>query len=97
MESLPWELTSDQLAAFERRCTGCDAPLVTSARMLELDQRDGAFHDRRDVQEGRSHGWFPFCLGCAAREIEKATAPRPDPYRTQHLASKADRLESHRI
>lgn len=77
MASLPWDLTSYQLAVLPRRCTECDAPLTESARMLELDGRDRTFHDRRDIPEDKSQGWFPFCLDCATKASNSGTGCAP--------------------
>jgi hypothetical protein len=55
------------------RCTQCNKPLTGAVRMLEYDQRDGTYHDRCDVPEEKSQGWFPFGVDCA-RRIIKASA-----------------------
>ena len=53
-------------------CTCCGRELKGRVRYLELDQRDYSYHDRGDVPEDRSQGWFPFGLTCA----KNVTKPR---------------------
>lgn len=48
-------------------CTCCGRELKGKFRMLELDQRTDTYHDRGDVPEDQSQGWFPFGMGCAAK------------------------------
>jgi hypothetical protein len=59
-----WQLSEEQLKALPRNCTKCRKPLVESARMFELDSRDWTYHDRQNIPEEKSHGWFPFCNEC---------------------------------
>jgi hypothetical protein len=40
-------------------------------RMLELDRRDNSYHDRCDVPEEYSQGWFAFGLACAKRIMRR--------------------------
>lgn len=58
------------------RCECCGRPLRGRAVMLELDQRDGTYHNFEDVPDDRSQGWFPFGASCAKREIGAARAAR---------------------
>jgi hypothetical protein len=46
------------------------------AVLLELDQRDGTYHDFRDVPEEFSQGWFAFGPLCAKRKREAARCTR---------------------
>lgn len=49
-----------------KRCTRCAKPLAPDKIVwLELDQRTDTYHDRRDVPENKSQGWFPFGAACA--------------------------------
>lgn len=74
----PWNVRAIDLgpADDDRRCTCCGRSLTGAARMLELDQRTGFYHDFRDVPEGSSQGWFPFGLSCSRRMRAKAEASR---------------------
>jgi hypothetical protein len=59
----------------------CCGRKLDPARMvlLELDQRDGTYHDFRDVPTDVSQGWFAFGTACAnrkRREARKARAGR---------------------
>lgn len=56
----------------ERYCTCCSREIDAIFRWLELDQRTNTYHDRRDVPEGKSQGWFPFGLKCARRLAREA-------------------------
>lgn len=62
-----WDLTAEQLKWLPTQCWECKRHLSESARMLELDNRDWTYHDRRDIPEDRSQGWFPFCQECAVK------------------------------
>lgn len=62
---------ADEIDPSNRSCTRCGEPLKGPAAWLELDQRDNTYHDREDVPEDRSQGWFPFGLDCARRIIAK--------------------------
>lgn len=53
----------------DERCTCCDRILKSECVMLELDQRDDTYHDRSNVPEANSQGWFPFGKACADRII----------------------------
>jgi len=53
------------------RCECCNKPLYGHAcRWLELDRRTDTYHDRQDVPEDMSQGWFVFGLACAKRLIK---------------------------
>lgn len=76
-ESKPWWIAAYELREDERWCTCCTRDLTGhAARMLELDQRDNAYHDFGDVPVGQSQGWFPFGLTCARKKIREAKARR---------------------
>ena len=69
-----WICQANEVPGFEGsravlRCTRCNEWLRNKVRMLELDQRDGSYHDRGDVPEDKSQGWFPFGIACAKREV----------------------------
>jgi hypothetical protein len=54
------------------KCTCCERILKNKVRMLELDQRDYTYHDRGDVPEEKSQGWFPFGIRCADRMLKES-------------------------
>lgn len=56
-----------------RYCTCCEKRLSGEFVYLELDQRDGSYHDRGGVPADKSQGWFPFGKTCATKELRKAT------------------------
>lgn len=53
-------------------CICCGRRLRGRFAWLELDQRTDTFHDRGDVPEDRSQGWFPFGLTCARKKLKGA-------------------------
>lgn len=56
------------------RCTHCEKPInPAKTAWLELDQRDDTYHDRGDVPDNLSQGWFPFGIACA-KKVMKAEA-----------------------
>ncbi len=65
---------SSDLDKSSRYCTCCEKPLSASFRWLELDQRSNTYHDRGDVPEDRSQGWFPFGLTCARKLLASSLA-----------------------
>lgn len=56
---------ADEIEPDGRYCTRCKKALKGNVAWLELDQRDYTYHDRNDVPETKSQGWFPFGLDCA--------------------------------
>jgi len=61
-----------ELDAAERFCSCCGRELRGRVAWLELDRRLDAYHDRGDVPEAHSQGWFPFGLDCARRLVREA-------------------------
>lgn len=55
------------------RCQCCDRVLTGTVVLLELDQRDGTYH-QDGVPERWSQGWFPFGKLCAKRKIKNRNA-----------------------
>jgi hypothetical protein len=49
------------------RCECCGRTLRDRLQLLELDQRDDTYHNRRDVPADKSQGWFTFGWACAER------------------------------
>ena len=73
---MPWYETGESLARKNHgvpvRCTCCDRDLSGHAvRMLELDQRTGAYHDCGGVPAEWSQGAFPFGLKCARKALAR--------------------------
>lgn len=73
---------ASEMSEPERFCTCCEARLSGKVAWLELDQRDGTYHDFGDVPTEKSQGWFPFGMGCARRlkteaEHKRETTPCP--------------------
>jgi hypothetical protein len=60
---------ASRLAISERYCTCCNRQLTGRIRWLELDQRNGTYHDREDVPPEKSQGWFPFGMSCARKAV----------------------------
>lgn len=58
------------------RCTLCGKILLRMPVYLELDQRDGTYHDFKDVPESKSQGCFPFGFDCADAKRFEARAAR---------------------
>lgn len=68
-----WICTAKEVPGGSPRCTRCNEWLKRKVRMLELDQRDGTYHDRGDVPKDKSQGWFPFGIACAKTELANRT------------------------
>lgn len=55
------------------KCERCGRPINRMrCAWLELDQRTNTYHDREDVPEAKSQGWFPFGIACATKILAKA-------------------------
>lgn len=54
-------------------CTCCGAKLTGRIRWLELDQRNGTYHDFGGVPKNKSQGSFPFGVRCAKRKLVEAS------------------------
>lgn len=59
-----WEETPDF-------CTRCKKLLTKEFVWLELDRRDNTYHDRQDIPEEHSQGWFKFGKDCAKTLMRK--------------------------
>lgn len=60
------------LNASDRWCTCCQKPISGRFAWLELDQRTDTYHDRKDIPEDNSQGWFPFGMTCAQNKLKEA-------------------------
>jgi hypothetical protein len=60
------------IAPDQRYCTCCNRPITGRFAWLEHDQRDQTYHQREDIPEDKSQGWFPFGFACARAAIAKA-------------------------
>lgn len=60
-------------AESDMRCTCCNKPIKTEVVWLELDQRNGSYHDRGDIPGDKNQGGFPFGKICA-KKLKKAAA-----------------------
>jgi hypothetical protein len=58
-------------------CTRCGKPLEPKRKVwLELDQRDGTYHNFRDIPADCSQGWFAFGVACSRAMVRAARAVR---------------------
>lgn len=79
MHQLRMVTTAKEAAAMKEhytQCEKCKRRLKGKVAFLELDQRNGTFHDFGDVPADKSQGWFPFGLDCANGLIFEAKQAR---------------------
>jgi len=60
---------TNEIDPSSRYCTRCGKAISGRVAWLELDRRDNTYHDREDVPEDQSQGWFPFGVDCARRLV----------------------------